>query len=399
VYSEKIKSLVSKHYDEAAKIRQHLHKYPELSLQEEKTAKLVEETLAKAGIKSRRLFKTGVVGLIEGGLPGKHGLPGKTVLLRADMDALAMTEDSGLDYASAEPGVMHACGHDGHTAGLLLAAMALSEMKDDLKGNVKLMFQPGEETVGGAAPMIEEGVLESPKVDAAFGCHLWGQAPEGTVWVKNGPVMAGPDQFDIKVIGKGGHGAQPHVAADPVVMAAQIINSFQTVISRRKNPLEPAVVSVCAIHGGTVHNIIPESVTMIGTIRTFDENLRQWIPKALEDTVAAITRSSGGDYEFDLALGYPPLINDEKMTDLSREAIAKIIGAENVKYMKDPSMGGEDFSYLCQKVPASFFFVGIAKDMENAPIHHNPKFAWDDRVLQTAAASLCQIAFDFLNGG
>ena len=190
----------------------------------------------------------------------------------------------------------------------------------------------------------------------------------------------------------------PHLSVDPVVITAQIINGFQSIISRRKSPMENAVISVCSIHGGTVHNIIPESVELIGTIRTFDDKMRQWIPKAMEDLVAGITKAQGADYKFQLNLRYPPLINDEKMTDTAKNAIAKIIGNENVEYAKEANMGGEDFAYLCQYVPSSFFFVGIAEDKDNPVIHHNPRFKWDDDVLKISASSLCQTAVDFLNG-
>ncbi|MCL2558702.1 MAG: amidohydrolase, partial [Treponema sp.] len=251
--TEKIKALVEKHHGEATKIRQAIHMNPELGFEEHETAKLIAQTLEKHGIKARTgVAKTGVVGLIEGARPGK------TVLLRADMDALAMTEEADVPYKSRKPGVMHACGHDGHVAGLLLCAMALNEMKGEMRGNVKLMFQPAEEMKGGGAlPMIEEGVLEYPKVDAAFGCHLWGDGIEGQVRVRSGPTMASPDEFHIKIIGKGGHGASPHKAVDPVPLAAQVIMAFQTLASRRVDPLEPVVISICAVRGGTVHNIIP----------------------------------------------------------------------------------------------------------------------------------------------
>ena len=391
MYTEKIKTLVEKYYDTALKVRHQLHKYPEISFQEENSAKLVEETLSKFGIKHHRLFKTGVVALIEGAKPGK------TVLLRADMDALAMTEEADVEYKSQIQGVMHACGHDGHTAGLILAAIVLNELKNELCGNVKLMFQPGEETEGGALPMIEEGVLENPKVDAAFGCHLWGIAEEGKALVRSGATMSSPDEFRIKIIGKGGHGAMPHISVDPIVMTAQIISGFQSIISRRKSPLEPAVISVCSIHGGTTHNIIPDNVQLVGTIRTFDSKLREWIPKAMEDYVDAITKAHGGSYEFQHFKRYPSLVNDEKMTELAESSIAKVLGSENVERMKEPNMGAEDFAYLCQHVPSSFFFIGITKDKDHPVIHHNPKFSWDDKVLRYSASCLSQIAIDFLN--
>jgi amidohydrolase len=390
MHTEKIKALVSKHYDKAVKIRHHLHMYPEISFEEVKTAELIAKTLTEFGIETQTgVTPTGVMGIIRGGKPGK------TVLLRADTDALSMTEETDVEYKSKIPGAMHACGHDGHTAGLLLCAMVLNEMKDELCGSIKLMFQPGEETEGGALPMIEEGILENPKVDAAFACHLWGAVEEGTVLVKNGPTMAAPDEIRIKIIGKGGHGSMPHEAVDPIVLAAQVINCAQTIISRRKSAIEPAVLSFCSIQGGSVHNIIPPYVQLIGTIRTFDDKIRQWIPKALEDLVAGITKSQGGDYEFQILQRYPPLINDEKMTSLAKNSITKIVGGENVRYMKEPIMGGEDFAYLCQEVPSAFFFVGIAKD--EPVIHHNPKFVWDDKNMLISSACLCQIAVDFLN--
>ena len=390
---EKIKALIGKHHARAAEIRRRIHRRPEPGFREHETAALIARTLEGLGVRTRTgVAGTGVVGLVEGARPGR------TVLLRADMDALEMTEETGLDYASEIPGLMHACGHDGHVAGLLLCAMALSEMRDEMSGCVKLMFQPAEETEGGALPMIEAGVLDDPKVDAAFGCHLWGGAREGTVLVKSGPIMAAPDDFRIKIVGSGGHGAMPHLTADPISIAAQAICAFQSIVSRRKNPLEPAVVSVCAINGGTVHNIIPDSVSMIGTVRTFDEGLRDSIPRAMEGVVAAIAGANGGGYEFELLPKYPALVNDARMTDLVERAAAKIVGSENVERAKEPSMGGEDFAYLCQRVPSSFFFAGISRDPENPVLHHSPKFAWDDGVLRVSAGVLCQAALDFLEG-
>ena len=389
MYTKKIKTLVGKYYEEGVRIRHELHMYPEISFQEEKTAKLVADKLTELGIEVQTgIVKTGVIGLIRGGKPGK------TVLLRADMDALSMTEEADVSYKSKISGVMHACGHDGHTAGLLLCAMVLNEMKEDLCGNVKLMFQPGEEREGGAEPMIQEGILENPKVDAAFGCHLWGTAREGTVLVSNGPTMASPDEFKIKIIGKGGHGGMPQDTVDPIVIAAQVITNIQMIISRRKSPLKPAVISFGSIHGGETHNIIPDFVTLVGTIRTFDSTLREWIPQAMQDVVDGITKSQGATYQFQVLKRFPPLVNDEKATEIVRTSAAKVVGAKNVGYMQEPNMGAEDFAYLCQHVPASFFFVGIAKD--KPVIHHNPSFMWDDRNLLISSACLCQIAVDFL---
>lgn len=403
MYTERIKALVDTYYDEAVKIRHHIHKYPELSFQEENTAKLIEETLTKCGIKHKRLFNTGVVGLIEGAKSGK------TVLLRADMDALEMDEESDCEYKSHIPGVMHSCGHDGHTAGLLLAAMVLNDMKDLLCGNVKLMFQPGEETDGGALPMIEEGVLENPKVSAAFGCHLWGSIEEGKVMFKSGALMASPDDFEVKLEDNRVHSDVP-VDSDLnlVSLAADIINDFQSIISRRKSPTEPAVISVCSIHGGHSEHCgidgksILDSVEFKGTVRSFDGKMREWFCEEMGNLVMNITEyvnltGCGITSKFDFHFGYPPLINDEKMTTLAKASAAKVVGEENAGYMKEPNMGGEDFAYLCERVPSSFFFVGITKDKDCPVIHHNSQFSFDDKVLKISASCLSQTAIDFLN--
>ncbi|MDR2097899.1 MAG: amidohydrolase, partial [Spirochaetaceae bacterium] len=317
--SDEIKRYVDKYYDRAAGIRRRIHENPELSGQETETARLVADTLRELGIETRAgIAETGVLGLIRGGKPGK------TVLLRADMDALELNEEADVPYKSKKPGIMHACGHDGHTAGLLLAAMVLNELKDKLPGTVKLMFQPAEEAIGGAERMIEAGILEDPHVDASFGCHLCGQAEEGTVLIKSGPLMAAPDEFRITLKGSGGHGAMPDLAVDTVVLAANIILEFQTIISRRKNPVETAVLSVCMIRGGNTHNVIPELVELKGTIRTFAEEMRDFIPREMEKILRGLTLAAGASYRFEVARGYPPLINDAAMAGVVRRAAEKI---------------------------------------------------------------------------
>jgi amidohydrolase len=293
---------------------------------------------------------------------------------------------------------MHACGHDGHTAGLLMAGMILHELRDELPGAVKLMFQPAEETVGGALPMIEAGVLEDPRVDAAFGCHLWGNVPAGKVCVKEGPLMASPDEFNITLYGKGGHGAMPHTAVDPVIMAAETVMQFQTIISRRRNPLDPAVISICMIRGGETHNVIPGRVDMTGTIRTLSRELRDFIPLEMERILRGITLAAGGSYSFKVEKRYPPLVNDPGVTALVRGAAEKIVGKENLIEAAEPNMGGEDFAYLAERVPGSFFLVGIAGEEGPMP-HHSPRFRWDDEVLKISSACLAQCAVDFLLAG
>lgn len=386
-----VKRLGEKYLQHMINLRETIHMYPEDGFSEFTTSKIIIEELEKLGIKvQKNVAKTGVVGLIE----GKY--PGKTVLLRADMDALKIQEQADVEYKSKIDGMMHACGHDGHVAGLLGAAMILNELKDNLHGNVKLVFQPAEERDGGALPMIEEGVLENPKVDAAFAAHLWGYLNEGEVHLKEGPMMASPDIFNIKVIGKGGHGAVPQESIDPIVITCQIVNSLQTIVSRKINPLDPVVITCGRIQGGDCHNVIPNEVELEGTIRTFNEETRNWVPKVMEDLIRGITTSQGEAYEFKYEPKYPALINDKYMTSFAKESLKKVVGEENVFDLKEPNMGGEDFAYFAQKVPSAFIFVGIANNKSEPVIHHNPYFKWDSKNVGILAQSLSQIAIDYL---
>nr|WP_302417390.1 amidohydrolase [uncultured Romboutsia sp.] len=386
-----VKRLGEKYLQHMINLRETIHMYPEDGFSEFTTSKIIIEELEKLGIKvQKNVAKTGVVGLIE----GKY--PGKTVLLRADMDALKIQEQADVEYKSKIDGMMHACGHDGHVAGLLGAAMILNELKDNLHGNVKLVFQPAEERDGGALPMIEEGVLENPKVDAAFAAHLWGYLNEGEVHLKEGPMMASPDIFNIKVIGKGGHGAVPQESIDPIVITCQIVNSLQTIVSRKINPLDPVVITCGRIQGGDCHNVIPNEVELEGTIRTFNEETRNWVPKVMEDLIRGITTSQGAAYEFKYEPKYPALINDKYMTSFAKESLKKVVGEENVFDLKEPNMGGEDFAYFAQKVPSAFIFVGIANNKIEPVIHHNPYFKWDSKNVGILAQSLSQIAIDYL---
>lgn len=386
-----VKRLGEKYLQHMINLRETIHMYPEDGFSEFTTSKIIIEELEKLGIKvQKNVAKTGVVGLIE----GKY--PGKTVLLRADMDALKIQEQADVEYKSKIDGMMHACGHDGHVEGLLGAAMILNELKDNLHGNVKLVFQPAEERDGGALPMIEEGVLENPKVDAAFAAHLWGYLNEGEVHLKEGPMMASPDIFNIKVIGKGGHGAVPQESIDPIVITCQIVNSLQTIVSRKINPLDPVVITCGRIQGGDCHNVIPNEVELEGTIRTFNEETRNWVPKVMEDLIRGITTSQGAAYEFKYEPKYPALINDKYMTSFAKESLKKVVGEENVFDLKEPNMGGEDFAYFAQKVPSAFIFVGIANNKSEPVIHHNPYFKWDSKNVGILAQSLSQIAIDYL---
>lgn len=386
-----IKRLGEKYLQQMINLREAIHMYPEDGFKEFKTSEIIVNELEKLGIKvQKNVAKTGVVGLIEGNYPGK------TVLLRADMDALKIQEQADVDYKSKVDGMMHACGHDGHVAGLLGAAMILNELKDKLHGNVKLVFQPAEEKEGGALPMIEEGVLENPKVDVAFGAHLWGYLKEGEVHLKEGPMMAAPDLFNIKVIGKGGHGAVPQASIDPIVITCQIVNALQTIVSRRMNPLDPVVVTCGKIQGGESFNVIPNEVELEGTIRTFNEETRNLVPCIIEDLVKGITTSQGATYEFKYEPHYPALLNDKNMTNFAKKSLEKVVGKENVFDLKEPNMGGEDFAYFAQKVPSAFMFIGIADNESEPVIHHNPYFKWDSKNVGILAQSLSQIALDYL---
>ena len=383
-----IKQLINKYYEEISLLRQSIHEEPECAFEEFKTAEKVMRFLDKYGIEyASGIAKTGIVATIHGKKPGK------TVLLRADMDALPMSENPNNPFASKVDGKMHACGHDGHTAALCLSAAVLNEMKENLSGTVKFMFQPAEEAEGGAYPMIQAGALEG--VDGAFGAHLWGSMPEGTVSIKYGAMMAAPDNFKITVKGVGGHGSAPQLAIDPVLIASQIVVSLQTIVSRKVSPLESCVVTVGKIHGGTAPNIIPEEVVLEGTLRTLNNDVRKLVPKQMKELVESLAKSYGGSAQFDYIPAYPVLVNNEKMTAIAHKALQSFLTDDKIQVLEKPDMGGEDFAYIAQTVPSNFMYVGIMKDK---PIsHHHPDFHFDDENLKLLSETLIQSALAFLN--
>ncbi|MDR2105667.1 MAG: amidohydrolase [Deferribacteraceae bacterium] len=389
-FTERVKQLAERYYPIGESIRNALHIYPETAFEEVRSSELIAQTLSEHGIEYKIMAKTGVVGLIKGAKSGR------TVLLRADMDALKLEESHLAPLCSKRAGYMHACGHDGHVGGLIIAALILNDLKDELSGNIKVVFQPAEESVGGAEPMIEEGLLDNPTVDAAFALHLWGEAEYGEVWVKDGAVMAAPDEFHLRVIGKGGHAAHPQLTIDPIVMSANIINLFQQIISRRKDPLSPAVISVGALHAGEVHNIIPPYADLIGTIRTFDSSIREMLITQMHSAIHAVTDAWGGSYELKIFKRYPAVINDSAMVEVVKAAAAKIIGAEHVKEPPAADMGGEDFAFIANAVASAYLFVGIKRG-EEPILHHNPEFAFDTEILKTSSAVFAQIAIDYLS--
>lgn len=389
--TNKIKELANKYSSLIMETREYFHANPGIEFQEFETTKKIIEILEEHKIEYQKdIAVTGVLAIIKGKKEGK------TVLLRGDMDALPIEEEVDVPYKSTVKGVMHACGHDSHAAGLLGAALILNELKDEISGNIKFAFQPAEENHGGAKPMIDAGILENPKVDAAFGLHVWGPLSEGKALTIKGPMMAAPDNIRIKLIGKGGHASMPNELIDPVIMASEVILSLQTIVSRKIDPLEPVVISCCTVHGGSAQNVIPNEVEITGTVRTLNEEVRKKMPELIEQTIKGITEIYNGSYEFDYSFGYPCLINDINSADLLIKSTKKIIGDENVSTLAKPVMGGEDFSYFTQEVPSAFIFLGIAKDMSNPPVHHHPKFSFDSKNTVTSAEILAQVAIDFL---
>lgn len=389
---EKIEELGKIYLEEIRNIRRELHKHPELGFKEFKTAELIKKNLDKLGIPyESEVAKTGIVGIIKGGKPGK------TVLLRGDMDALPIQEETESEYKSEIPGVMHACGHDGHVAGLLGAAMILNELKDNISGNIKLVFQPAEEGPGGAKPMVEAGILKNPDVDAAFACHIWSGAPAGKILIREGNLMSHPTGFTIDIQGVGGHGSTPEKTVDPIIIGCQVIINFQNIISRNISSMKPAVLSCCSIKSGEAGNVIPDTLTIKGTIRTFDMDLTTEIIERMEKILNGICEAYGANYRFVPERMYPPLVNNSKIYEQTKKSLGKVVGLENIISMEDPIMASEDFSYISNEVPSNYFLVGVRDTQEDIEtLLHHPRLKWDDVHLETVSKALAQVAYDFL---
>ena len=392
----KIQRLKNKYFPKIAEFREDLHAHPELSFEEFETAKKICKALEETGISyQNKIAKTGILAQIQG--TKKSDKAPKCVLLRADMDALPVQEESGVSYASKCAGKMHACGHDGHSAGLLGAALILNELRAEFSGTVKFMFQPAEENYGGAKPMIDEGILENPKVDAVFGCHLWGPMLENTAQIISGAMMAGVDVFDLEFIGRGGHGAHPHTTIDPVVMAAKFINDAQTLVSRRLRPVEAGVVTIGCVNAGTTYNIIPQKASLKGTVRFLNGTTQAILQSGIEQIAKAVANEFGGEYKLDYIREYPPLINDKAMADVAQRAFAKVLGEENIITQASADMGAEDFAFLTRARKGAYIFVGISKDLKNPTLHHSPNFCWDSENLKVLMQGEAMLALDFLN--
>ena len=384
------KSIIEKHLEQAILLRHKIHQFPELGFEEFETAKTIISFLEKYKIPYKaNIAKTGIIATIE----GAH--VGKTVLLRADMDGLAIDEDPSHALKSLVANKMHACGHDGHTAGLALAGVALHHIKDKLHGKVLLMFQPAEENFGGALPMIQEGVLQN--VDAAFGCHLMGHIVENEAHTMAGAIMAAPDEFSITVIGKGGHGGMPHTTIDPILVGAHIILGLQSIVSRFSDPFVPVVVSIGQVYAGSAFNVIPDTMKITGTVRTLNEITRLEVENKIKQISTNIASSFYAKAEVEYIRKYPVLVNDEAMVELAKRSFSKVLSKENVHELSQPMMGGEDFAFIAKEVPSAFVFVGIAKDIDHPVFHHHPSFEWDDKNIAVLAEGLAQIAWDFLN--
>lgn len=372
--------------------RRDFHQHPELGFEEIRTAKIVTKFLEQLGMEVESVVGTGVVGVLR----GKPG--GKTLALRADMDALTIPEQTGVEYASTRPGIMHACGHDGHTAILMGAAKLLAEHKD-FTGNIKFIFQPAEEGPGGALPMVEAGVLDNPRVDAAVGLHLGTvKYTTGQIALRDQAVCAAPDTIQITIKGKGGHGAHPHNSVDAIVAAGHIITSLQSIISREMDPLASAVITIGTINGGYRENIIADEVVMRGTVRTLDSIVRDGMPERIERIIKGICDSFRCGYELAYEKGYPVLFNDSAMTEQVRRVALKVLGESNVFRAPHPSMGGEDFSYFAEKVPSCFFSLGAMNTEKQCdyPGHH-PKFNFDEDAIPVGMALLAEICLDYLS--
>ena len=373
-----VSNSINQMYEEMKSWRQDLHRIPEIGLEEYETSQYIKSKLSEFKIEFKDGYaNTGVVARIK----GSQGNSDRSIGLRADFDALPMPEKNDFDHKSTKKGMMHACGHDGHTSMLLGAAKYLSE-NNDFDGNVYLIFQPGEEGFAGGEKMIQDGMFNDFKIDEVYALHNWPELPLGSIGVNSGPMMAAVDEFDIIVKGKGGHAAIPQLAIDPVVIASQIVLAVQTIVSRSTDPVDKALISITKISGGTAYNVIDDSVKMGGTIRTFKPETRAFYEKKLNEISSGIAKANGADadVEFHLTNKYPPTINSKKESEFAASVAKKIFGESNVNTNIEPSMGGEDFSYLLEKKPGSYLYIGQGDENHKAHLH-TTKYDFNDNLL------------------
>ena len=371
---------IKQFHDEMTEWRRDIHQHPELKFEENRTADLVAAKLEEFGIEIHRgLAKTGVVGTISNG-------DGPSIGLRADMDALPLEEKNTFKHASSNPGKMHACGHDGHTAMLLGAAKHLSSSKN-FKGTVNFIFQPAEEGGGGGELMIKEGLFEMFPIDSVYGLHNWPGMPAGIFGVGSGPIMASVDTFDLTINGRGGHAAMPDQCIDPIVIASQVVTALQTIPSRNTHPVDSVVISVTQIHAGDAYNVIPDSVQMHGTVRTFQPETRKEISSSMLRVAEGVCAAYGGTCELNYMSGYPATINSVAETEISAKAVVDLLGEENIIRNPTPSMGGEDFSYMLEARPGCYVWLGIGPGKgEGGCMLHSSRYDFNDDVLPIGAS-------------
>ncbi|WP_421655747.1 M20 metallopeptidase family protein [Leptothermofonsia sp. ETS-13] len=377
VDTSRIRKDIQELQPQIVKWRRHLHQKPELGFREQLTAAFVSQKLQEWGIEHQTaIAQTGIVAVIQGRQPGP------VLAIRADMDALPIQEENEVPYRSQHDGVMHACGHDGHTAIALGTARYLSQHRDSFAGTVKLIFQPAEEGPGGANPMIEAGVLANPDVDAIIGLHLWNFLPLGTVGVRSGPLMAAVDLFNCTIFGKGGHGAIPQHSVDSIVVGAQVVNALQAIVARNVDPIESAVVTVGKFHAGTAHNVIAASAQLSGTVRYFNPGFEGFFQERMEQIISGICQAHGAHYELEYRSLYPPVINNEKIAELIRSVTATVVETPAGIVPQCQTMGGEDMAFFLQKVPGCYFFLGSANLSRGLVYpHHHPRFDFDETAL------------------
>lgn len=389
---KKIKQEIDMIKEQLVEWRRDIHQHPELGFAEKRTSSIIVKLLKEWDLEVEQVAGTGVVGLLEGGVSSC-----KTIAIRADMDALPLEEDTNLPCSSVNKNIMHACGHDGHTAITLGTAHVLSKLKDNLPGNIKFIFQPAEEGPGGAKPMIEAGVLANPQVDMIIGLHIWPMFHSGEVGFKSGTVMAATDKFIIRIIGKGTHGAHPDQGVDPVVIGSHLVLALQDLVSREIDPLEPVVITCGSFHAGSANNIIPEEAVIEGTVRTLSSEIRQFIYHRIKEVTAGITGAMGAEHQLVYEFGYPATVNDADITEQIRQVAINTLGAKAVKEVTRISMGGEDFAYFLEKVPGAMFFLGT-RNPEKGIIYpaHSPHYNFDEDILPIGVELFCRSAFRLL---
>ena len=376
---------------ETTATRRDFHRHPELAFEEVRTAGIIAERLEALGLPVRRgVGKTGVVSVLD------SGRPGKTVLLRADIDALPIDEENAAEYRSSARGKMHACGHDGHAAVLLSAAKILTAHRGDLAGKLVFVFQPAEEVVGGAHAMLEDGALEGLEPDHSLGLHLSSTHPVGTVALRDGPSMAASDAFHLLVRGKGGHAAMPQLVTDPILIAAQLISAAQGLVAREVDPVDQAVISFTSVHGGSAYNIIPEAVELKGTLRTFSASTRDHLKARLEQLAGAVTQALRGEMTLESLHGSPAVVNDPAMSERMRAVAREVLGEQRVR-QAPPIMGGDDMALWLEAAPGSYFFLGTGNPEKGTDFpHHHPRFDLDEDALPVATELLVKGALEFL---